>query len=156
MNKRISIAFLWIIGTIFIPIAVEAKNVKNNFAIGLGYPYLSAKCKLIRNIFTEIRTVFENNIQIYGIRGYYNFSSYNPLFWFTGFELDYTIFSNKGVSGDGFIIYSFVGAEHFINEKFSIVLDIGPAFITLKERNFNLSVDSFEWVINLGVYCYLK
>ncbi|MFW6134479.1 MAG: hypothetical protein ACOC5R_02760 [Elusimicrobiota bacterium] len=41
-------------------------------------------------------------------------------------------------------------------EKFSLIMDFGPALVNLKEDEFELMVSGFEWVVNLGVYYYFR
>ena len=85
-----------------------------------------------------------------------NFKPIKKLIPLAGLELDYTVFKDDDISGNGLIAYPFAGGEYFVSNKLSLIMDFGPAFISLKEKEFELSVDSFEWVVNLGIYYYFK
>lgn len=87
---------------------------------------------------------------------YYNFNPKDKTVIFIGGEGNYVSFDTNDVTGRGWIGYGFVGGECFLTERLSFNVDIGPAFISLEEDVFHLSVDGVEWIFNLGVNFYLK
>jgi len=138
------------------PAVSRAGNFSNKLSIGIGYPYVGIKYALTEKISAEARGAFEEGIYIYGARGYYNFTKSGKLTPFSGVELDYVVFDYDDIEGNGFIAYPFIGGEYYVLDNLSLKMDFGSAFISLQEDEFELKVDGFEWVVNLGVYYYLR
>jgi hypothetical protein len=143
----------------------EANTLKGKLGIGLGYPWVSIKYGITHKFSIEVRGAFGSGINVYGVRLYYNFNPkhrIDRIVIFTGLEGDYVSFNvdtgnkEEKMSGNGYIGYTFLGGEYFITKRFTLNLDIGPAFISLEEDEFNLSVDGIEYVFNLGINFYFK
>ncbi len=133
-----------------------ADSIKGKIGIGLGYPYLSLKYGLTQNLSLETRGAFGDGINVYGGRLYYNFNPNDMIVISIGGERDYVSFDTDGTSGKGYIGYGFISGEYFIFQEFTLNLDVGPAFISLNEDKFKLSVDGIEWIFNLGINFYFK
>ncbi len=157
MKKNLIILFFCLIS--FFSDTANAESIFSGFSLGFGYPYISLKYDINSQFDVETRYAFSENINIYGLRGYYSFLnegiSQNSVNFFSGLELDYTTFDDN-ISGGGIIAYPFIGGEYFFIDSFSLMMDFGPAFISLEEDEYNLTVDGFEWVVNMGMFFYFK
>ena len=158
--KKWVILILAIIIFSFAGTTANASNTNHTFGIGLGWPYLSFKYGFHQNWAIEARGAYEDEIGVYGMRGYYNFNHYKKGWLFTGLGIDYIKFvlpadegENK-INGKGYIYSLFVGGEYFINKRLSLTTDIGPVYVGLTEDEFDLSVSGIEFVANLGVNFY--
>ena len=124
------------------------------FAMGLGYPYLSAKYKFIPELAVEARVATGEGISVYGGRMYWNF--YFPtesIGLFTGVEYGRIQFNTLGLNGTGHEVALLVGGEFFISQQFSLHLDIAPSFISLNSNK--VSAQGIEWVTNAAIYGYI-
>lgn len=142
--------------SMLISFTAEADDLAKRIGIGFGNPYISVKYGLNSKFSIEARGAFGSGIIVSGARLYYNFNPEDRAVIFIGGEGDYVTFDTDDVSGNGYVGYAFVGGEYFISKKFTFNLDIGPAFIGLKEDEFDLDVSGLEWIFNLGINYYFK
>ena len=140
---------------------VLANDLTHRLGIGLGWPYLSLKYGIVPNFSIEARGAAAEGIGAYGLRGYYNFNPYDRCVIFTGLGANYVNFSvpaddddGEDISGSGYTASIFVGGEYFINDNFTLTTDIGPTYISLTEREFDLNVGGIEFVANIGINFY--
>lgn len=160
-SKKWAVLILGIIIFSFTGTTAGASNTNHKFGIGLGWPYLSFKYGFHQNWAIEARGAYEDEIGVYGMRGYYNLNHYKKGLLFTGLGIDYVDYvlsedNQKDVEGEGYVCSLFVGGEYFINERFALSADIGPVYVGLSEDEFDLSVSGIEFVVNLGVNFYFK
>lgn len=161
MRKLLAIAILISLFTFGTTTITNANNLSGRLGFGLGWPYLSLKYGLTPRFSIEGRGAFGKGIGVYGGRLYYNFNPYDRAVIFTGLEGDYVSFDveieneEEGMSGNGYVGYLFVGGEYFINDNFTLNLDIGPAYMDFTESEFDLNVSGIEWLYNLGINFYL-
>ena len=144
-----------LVGSLTTSIAV-ADNLDNRIGIGLGNPYFSIKYGLSSRFSIEGRAAFGSGIFAGGARLYYNFNPEYRTVILAGGEGDYVSFNVHDVEGSGFVAYGFVGGEYFITRKFTFNLDIGPAYIFVRENQFDFNEKGLEWVFNLGINYYFK
>ena len=145
---------IFMLAALLLPLSAHSGSLLDSLAIGVGYPYLSIKYGLTDKYHLEARYAFSEDIKIYGGRVYSLFGQIDDVSLLAGLEVDYTKFEDDEISGSGTIVYPFVGGEYFVLDKFSVIMDLGPAFISLREDEYDLTVDGFEWVVNLGIYWY--
>jgi len=131
-------------------------DLTHRIGLGLGNPYVSLKYGISRKWSAELRGAFGSGITVIGGRSYYNWNPERRTVIYCGVEMDYVTFDTEGISGSGYVGYAFVGGEHFITKRLTFTLDIGPAFIVLKENKFKLNVQGIEYVFNLGINFYFK
>ncbi len=165
-SKMWAVLILGIIMFSFAGTTAEASDTNHSasggFGIGLGWPYLSFKYGFHQNWAIEARSAYEDKIGVYGMRGYYNFNHYKKGLLFTGLGIDYVGFvlptddGGKKVHGEGYVFSLFLGGEYFINQRFALSADIGPAYVGLNEDEFDLSVTGIEFIVNLGLNFYFK
>ena len=160
--KKWAVLILGIILFSFAGTTAGASDTNHRFGIGLGWPYLSFKYGFHQKWAIEARGAYEDEIGAYGMRGYYNLNHYKKGLLFTGLGIDYVEFvlpadeREEKVDGEGYVCSFFVGGEYFINRRFALSADIGPAYVGLTEDEFDLSVSGIEFIVNLGVNFYFK
>ncbi|MEN3013523.1 MAG: hypothetical protein ABDH23_02770 [Endomicrobiia bacterium] len=119
-------------------------------AVGIGWPYIAAKYNFSKKFSTEIKFASLENINVYALRGYFNFYTYKNLRSFSGIDTGYTTFDTSGFKGSGFIGGIFVGGEYFITKRLSFCCDIASTFINLKSDN--LKASGIEFIANFAIY----
>lgn len=142
-----------VLAAILILISLAESSQKKNFSMGIGYPYLSFKHRMMKEISIEGRFAYGKGIKVYSVRGYYNWLFRENFFCFGGAEFGYITFDREDFSGDGFLQMAFVGGEYFIKPCLSLIIDIGPALISLETvfLGAELAVQGLEWVLNIGI-----
>lgn len=123
-------------------------------AIGLNYPGFGIRYFLSDNFAIEGRGQFTKDIVVGGLRSYYYFKLESKVLLFGGLEADFVSFKGDKSKGTGFAGELFVGGEYFFAEKLSLQMDIGPAFISLKDKDTSISESGVEFVVNLGINYY--
>lgn len=127
---------------------------KGNFAIGLNFPGFGARYFLSDRTSLELKGQYETDIIVGGLRGYYYFSPGSKYLLFAGLEGDFISFEGDDSKGSGIAGELFVGCEYFFAEKLSLQMDLGPAFVSLKDDDTSESVDGLEYVVNFGINYY--
>ena len=141
--------FFYLLMTV-IPTIAYARNSGSPFSLGLGYPYASLRYKGI-----EVKAASGDGVDIYGGRLYLNLRSKNEVKFYTGIEYDLVEFDTEDIKGTGTVFLPFIGGEYFIRNKISLSMDFGPGFIKLTDSEYSdVSVDGWEWIINIGIWIY--
>ncbi|MEM4367749.1 MAG: hypothetical protein QXO21_01860 [Candidatus Anstonellales archaeon] len=122
------------------------------FALGLGWPYISLKYEFLKKFALETKAATFEGIDVFSLRGYWNFNRYKKLKNFLGTEAGYITFDTLGLTGNGYEFGLFVGSEYFVMKNLSIFCDLSSVFISLSHRK--LEVNSIEFVVNLALYWY--
>lgn len=135
---------------------LQANDISDRTAIGFGNPYISLKYGQDSVYSIEFRGAYDPGIYVIGGRVYYNFNPEYIVVLFCGLEGDYTVFNNEQISGRGIVGYCFTGAEYFITERLTFTLDLGPAIISLWEKNTGVRATGISWLFNLGVNWYIN
>lgn len=123
-------------------------------AIGINYPGFGARYFLSDRLSVEGRIQAANDIVVVGLRSYYYFKVVSKVLLFGGLEADFISFKGDESKGTGFAGEVFAGGEYFFAEKLSVQMDIGPAFISLNDKDTSVSESGVEFVANLGVNFY--
>jgi len=124
------------------------------WAVGVNYPGLGLRYFLNDSWAVEAKGQFESSISVLGLRSYLYFDPHAHLPLFAGFEADYLSFKGEVSEGAGWAAEVFVGVEYFLTKSFSFQMDIGPAWISLQDRNYPVSVSGIEYVVNFGLNVY--
>ena len=127
---------------------------KNDIAVGVNYPGFGVRYFLKDKIAPEFKLQFESGVSVLGLRGYYYLSKTAKYLLFSGLEFDIISFKGGDSKGSGFAGEIFIGGEYFFAKNFSFQLDLGPAIISLKDKDTSESVNGAEYVANLGVNYY--
>jgi hypothetical protein len=139
---------------LLLPSSVLADSIAKRWGVGVNYPGLSVRYGLNEKNVLELRSQFGEGIFVIGSRYYYNFNPKDKAVIFLGAEADYISFKGSDSEGSGFAIQGFVGGEYFISPNFGLSLDIGPAYITLKDKDTSLDESGVDFVLNLGLTYY--
>ena len=152
------------------------ETVTPKFALGIGYPYASYKYNITEHTSMEVRGSYDqDNIQIYGLRGYYYYVKVSEqLPWerfesggekvgiiprlirpFVGLETDYVYFDTDDITGSGMVAYAFTGVEIELVRRLTLVCDMGVAYIKLQRFRSDADVEGVEYMANIGFNFYI-
>jgi len=151
MTRRALIIIGWLI---IFPSIVLASSFDKKMGIGFNYPGLSLKHGINSKNTVEIRTQFGKDILSVGPRYYHNFSIKDKLVLFWGGEADSLRFKGRVSKGSGIAFLPFIGGEYLTSPSLGISLDIGPAYISLKDKNTAEREKGIDFVLNLGLTYY--
>lgn len=149
INKKILACLVLMAASPFSGLAAENKK----YAVTLGNPWLGAKCNISRRVSAELRYAFDPDAGIISLRGSYNFYAGGKVTGFAGAEYGSIRFNYLGISGSGSSLTPFIGGEYFLEERFSIGLDLGYSLISISSQDF--SVNGPEYVYNIVLSYYL-
>lgn len=133
---------------------VFGEVAKGDIAVGVNYPGLEVRYLISDKISLEVKGQLDKDIVVGGLRGYRYFKSEGKLLPFAGLEADFISFKGDNSKGTGFAGELFVGGEYFFSKKFSVQLDFGPAFISIKDKDTSESVNGLEYVVNFATNYY--
>lgn len=150
MRKLLLLSILFL--TFSVPPCAGLNN--GDFGIGINYPGIGIRYFFSNKISLEGKGQFDKDIVVGGLRGYYYFSSENKVMFFTGIESDFISFKGDVSKGNGYVGELFIGGETFFANNLSIQLDIGPAFIFLKDKDTSLKADGIDVIVNFGINYY--
>ena len=137
-------------------IAGPSSLSKGSFGVGVNFPGANVRYFVAENLSAELKGQFETGIVVAGLRVYKYLRLFETPLVFVGVEGDYVSFKSDLSKGTGYAGEIFVGGEYFVHDKFSVALDFGPAFVGLKDSNYDVSVSGLEFVVNIGLTYYLK
>ncbi|MGM0442394.1 MAG: hypothetical protein ACQEQC_08255 [Elusimicrobiota bacterium] len=143
--------FLVILTLLFLPAEVFASS-PGKIGVGINYPGISLKYFCTENISIEPKFQFGDNIFTGGIRGNYHFSGG----LYGGIEGDYISFKGKISEGAGLATAAYGGIEMGNTEGLTFQFDIGPVFIILSDKNYDVSENYLEFMGNIGINYYFK
>lgn len=135
-------------------IAFPASSDTQKWGIGLNYPGLGLKYVVNSKNTVELRTQLEKDILVIGSRYYYNFSLLDKLVLFCGGEADHLRFKGKVTDGTGIAGLAFIGGEYLAAPDFGLSLDMGPAYINLKDSDTGEREKGIDFVLNIGLTYY--
>ena len=129
------------------------------WGVGVNYPGLGVKYTVDKMNTVELRTQFGEDVFVMGPRLYHSISNRGKTTIYAGGELDYLTFEGKSSKGSGFVLEPYVGVEYLIEyltaHNLGLNIDIGPAFISLKDKDTNETEAGIDFVVNLGLTYYL-
>lgn len=132
--------------------------IENKVALGINYPGLSFKYVFNKMVSAEIKILASEICKVFCLRisKYFWLSKTSNLFLYTGGETGYVYFKTKDetVEGDGVVGNIFCGIEKFLWKHFSVGIDIGPTMVYIKDKNYEQTEQSFDFVVNLGINIY--
>jgi hypothetical protein len=123
------------------------------WALGVGYPYLSLKYDFMPEISAEAKWAGGDGISVYAGRGYWNFIHTQSLKAFTGVEAGGLVFNTLGLFGTGLEYGVFVGGSYRLFASLDLTLDIGPSIIQMEAREQTAA--GIEWIITTGLLWYV-
>ena len=138
---------------IILPSMVLANDTQK-WGIGLNYPGLGLKYRVNSRNTVEIRTQLGKDILVIGPRYYYNLSRRDKLVLFCGGEADSLRFKGSVSDGAGIAALIFIGGEYLTAPDFGVSMDIGPAYISLQDRDTEMMEKGIDFVLNIGLTYY--
>jgi hypothetical protein len=105
-------------------------------------------------MYIEPKIQFGDDIFVAGLRGSYYFSRWLSDIIYTGVELDYIYYKGKMSEGSGIASSVYMGVELFTSNALSIQLDIGPVFMLLADKNYDITGNYFNIMGNIGFNFY--
>lgn len=142
-------------------------NARCESKLGLGVSYLGGQIRYHLNprwageLRYQTGTASSNSgevtSQVIGLRGYRFLEGDSRLRFFFGGEAASVAASQKNTSykTSGMAAGGFAGLEYSFGKKFSLGLDIGPYFLSLKETTQDVSDSSLEFIANTAFTFYL-
>lgn len=149
---RMALIITWLL--IILPSMVLASSFDKRWGIGINYPGLGLKYGVNSKNTIEVKTQLEKDILIIGARYYYNFSLKDRLILFLGGEADSLRFKGRVSKGSGIAFLPFIGGEYLTSPRLGISLDIGPAYISLKDKDTAEREKGIDFVLNIGLTYY--
>jgi hypothetical protein len=126
------------------------------FAVGLGYPDVRTRVALAYGLDAEAKFAFEQGIQVYTGRLYWNFFTIKacPLKLLLGAEGGYGHFNAaESLDGGGPAYGGFFGLEYPFERRFSLLVDAGPYKVQVAAEGY--SYQTTQLVFNTALYVYL-
>ena len=127
---------------------------KGDFSVGLNYPGLGMRYFLGDRLSLEIKGQYEKDIAVGGMRLNYYINRHGAVLMYAGLEGDYLKFKGDISEGSGYAGGIYLGGETFVATGLSLQLDIGPAFIQVKDTDTALKENGVERVANIGINYY--
>ena len=127
---------------------------KGDIGVGLNYPGLGLRYCISNRISLELKGQYEKDITVGGLRMNYYLKRQGAVLFFAGMEGDYISFEGDTSKGNGYVGEIYLGGETFVARGLSLQLDIGPAFIQVKDTDTKLKEDGVEVVANIGINYY--
>ncbi|MDI6792246.1 MAG: hypothetical protein QME81_05185 [bacterium] len=137
-----------------LPSLLFADPLSKRWGVGANFPGVGLKYGINSQNTLEIRTQFGKDILVIGPRYYRNLNPEGQTVVFLGGEADYLSFKGEASEGSGFVLEAFVGGEYFTTPNLGLSLDIGPAYISLKDKDTSESEGGVDFVTNLGLTYY--
>lgn len=153
MLRKILIIMVWLI---ILPSIAIASSFDQRWGIGLNYPGLGLKYKINSKNTIEIRTQVGKDILAMGPRYYHNLSIQDKLTLFFGGEIDCLSFKGRVSKGSGIAFLPFIGGEYLTTPDLGVSLDIGPAYVSLKDKDTAEREKGIDFVLNIGLTYYFK
>jgi hypothetical protein len=121
------------------------------FALGVGFPDIRARYDFSTRFDVELKAAGETSTQAYSARLYFRALRWNELGAYAGAESGYLRFDGVySLDGTGFFAEPFVGAEYFIDKRWFLNVDIGPAFVNVSSDGENIG--EWQWTVNTALY----
>ena len=93
--------------------------------------------------------------QVFGLRGYRHFFTDRHVQPYVGVEGAYLTASNSSRHSSGYSAGGFAGLEYYLLARFSVGFDIGPYYTWLREKEFQTSNGSFDFVLSTFFTFYI-
>jgi len=104
----------------------------------------------------EVKGIYLSELSSLGGRTTYSLMKLHRTFLYCGLEYD-RLFAGPGVSsGGGHVFYPHLGGEYFINERFSVSFDFGPAYADYNGSIGGTGYSGKGWIFftNFGLWYY--
>ncbi|HTB22605.1 MAG TPA: hypothetical protein VK914_07865 [bacterium] len=117
----------------------------------MGFPDIRARYDFSTRFDVELKAAGETSTQAYSARLYFRALRWNELGAYAGAETGYLRFDGVySLDGTGFFVEPLVGAEYFIDKRWFLNVDIGPAFVNVSSSGENIG--EWQWTVNTALY----
>jgi hypothetical protein len=135
--------------------AAHSQTENYQYAVGVNYPGVNIRKFFGDGSAAEIKGQYMDKIGVAGLRIYiYLSETGRRLKFYGGVEGDYLTFKGNVSKGAGGAIGGFGGFEYFFSRRLSLLVDMGPAYINLKDTATSLTSHGIYFVVNSGVNLY--
>ena len=136
-------------------VSADSRIAKGRMSAGLNYPGIGVRYFFIDSYAGELRCQFEKDILVMGMRACRYFRRISEVLPYAGLEADFVNFKGSHSKGTGLAVAVLAGGEYFVwEEKTSVQLDCGTAYLALADNDYDLNVSGIEFVVNFGVNYY--
>jgi len=139
---------------LILPLSALADGTEYTWLAELNVPGLSLGFRPLPHLDLCARFQYWEGVSVAGLRSQYYLAHPGPFWIVGGAEVDYVGFQADEVAGAGLAAEVFLGAEYMFLEPFSLQADLGPAWISLQDRDSQIPLAGTEWVVNLGLRYY--
>lgn len=150
-------------------LVLNPKTIENRYHWALGVSYTGAQLRYqispkyaaeFRYQYGEADSSYGDvKAEVEGFRGYRFIPYRRNLAWYLGAEIAHanahTPGGNRAYETQGFAAGGFAGLEYRVLPRLAIGMDIGPYFISLKEKQTQLTQTNLDFVINTALNFYL-
>ena len=166
LNKTISIC-LFILGISVSPCLASGDDDRPQFnrTLGVGVAYMGGLFRwgFKKHWSLEGHALFgsadsnDGNVSsmVMGARGYRHFRTDRRLQLFAGVEADYVTAKSQNLKSSGYLAGAFGGVEYYILPRLSIGLDLGPYYLSLKEKDLAVSESGLDFILNTFLNFYI-
>ncbi len=134
--------------------SLRAEDIGRRWAIGLNSPGVGVRYFMTRRYSMEFRAQAVSSAAAAGFRVTRSFLVGKRISPCGGIESDYVWFDGERGKGTGFVGEAFVGAEYYFTNRFSAQLDVGPAYVWLKDKDTQTTEKSVDYIMNIGINFY--
>lgn len=139
---------------IVLPSLLLADPLSKRWGLGVNFPGVGLKYGVNSKSTLELKSQFGKDVFVVGPRYYHKFNPEAKTVIFLGGEADYFSFKGETSEGSGFVVGAFVGGEYFTTPNLGMSLDIGPAYISLKDKDTAEDEGGVDFVTSVGLTYY--
>ena len=134
---------------------IKKEKKPHKSALGLNYPGISLKYFPNDKICLEPKFQYSNDVYVYGIRPSFYIKN-SAISLYSGIEIDYFNYEFEVSEGYGWLGEMFIGMEYYALKNVSLQFDLGPLYMQLGDKNYDVSLNDFDIGMNIGVNYYFK
>ncbi len=137
--------------SLVLPKQASAEDVPlQKYAVEVNYSGLGLQYRFSPRWSADLRAQATKDIFVGGLRGNFHFKPRWGIQPYMGVEADYVNFEGNNTKGTGYATDVFLGAEYYFRRSWSAVIDVGSAYISVKDDDTDVEESGMEGVINIG------
>ena len=166
-NNPAILFFLLLIGAITASLlhAADSDAQAHKRSLGVGFAFMGPLIRkgLPKDFSLEFHYLFGHagtndediSAKVFGLRGCRHFFTDRPIQPYVGVEGAYLTASNSARHSSGYSAGGFAGLEYYLTSRFSVGFDIGPYYTWLREKEYQTSNGSFDFVLSTFLTVYI-
>ena len=159
--------FLLLVGAVPASLLQAADLVEqaHKRSLGVGFAFMGPLIRvgLPKDFSLEFHYLFGHagtndediSAKVFGLRGYRHFFTDRNIQPYAGVEGAYFTASNSTRHSSGYSSGGFAGVECYLASRFSVGFDMGPYYTWLREKEFQTSKGSFDFVLSTFFTVYI-